>query len=78
MFFQPEADSPGALNEANTPNQSRMPVSRQESASTSQVDPILLANRLADIPNVSNSVLTPAGINSRLNSVESPPYGPDQ
>ena len=42
-----------------------------------QVDPVLLARRLADIPNVSNAILTPNAVNnsSRLNSIESPPYG---
>ena len=77
MFFSAEAeDSPGTLTTAKTPNQSVLPISRQESE-TNQVDPVILARRLADIPNVSNVILTPnaAVSNSRLNSIESPPYG---
>lgn len=80
MFYNPgpEVDSPGALDNTKTPNQSLFPVSRQESE-RNQVDPVLLANRLADIPSISNSILTPARFISGLNSaVESPPYGAAQ
>ena len=41
-----------------------------------QVDPVLLADRLENIPYVSNQILTPARLNSGATSaVESPPYG---
>ena len=56
IFFSPEADSPDGLANTKTPNQSLLPVSRQESAAN-QVDPVLLANRLSNIPNVSNFLL---------------------
>ena len=80
MFYNPgpEVDSPGALGNTKTPNQSLFPVSRQESE-RNQVDPVLLANRLANIPLISNSILTPGRLHSGLNSaVESPPYGAAQ
>ena len=44
-----------------------------------QVDPVLLADRLENIPYVSNQILTPARLNSGATSVvESPPYGAAQ
>lgn len=81
MFFNPgpELDSPGILDNSKTPNQSLFPLSRQEESIMNQVDPVLLASRLENIPAVSNQILTPARLRSGLNSaVESPPYGAAQ
>lgn len=52
MFFNsPGTESPDRIEAAKTPNQSLVPVSRQESVlNQNQVDPELLATKLADIP----------------------------
>ena len=81
MFFNPgpELDSPGGdglLDSTKTPNQSIFPLSRQEEALRNQVDPVLLANRLQNIPSVSNHILTPSRLESGVNSaIETPPDG---
>ena len=69
MFISPEEDSASSV-EAKTPNQTVGPSSRQEP--TNQVDPVLLAIRLADIPIASNSMLPAPNEQSRYNSIESP------
>lgn len=61
MFFTPGSESPGRLDDARTPTQSVMPVSRQESNQQNQVDPVLLAMRLANIPQVSSTLQSPEG-----------------
>ena len=69
MFISPEEDSASSV-EARTPNQTVGPSSRQEP--TNQVDAVLLAMRLADIPIVSNTMLPVPSDHSRYNSIESP------
>ena len=70
LFISPEEDSASSA-EARTPNQTAGPSSRQELAD--QLDPVLLAIRLADIPIVGTTMLPPmASDPSRYNSIESP------
>ena len=73
MFFnEPGAESPDRLDDAKTPNQSLYPVSRHEDQSADQVvDPFLLADKLAEIPEVGSALLAPESesirnANSRL------------
>mmetsp|Transcript_21062 Transcript_21062/g.28324 ORF Transcript_21062/g.28324 Transcript_21062/m.28324 type:complete len:93 (-) Transcript_21062:492-770(-) len=73
MFFSsPGTESPDRLYDAKTPNQSLVPVSRQESATQNQVDPVLLANKLADIPEIGSTLLPSA---AQRAAAETPPYG---
>ena len=69
LFISPEEDSASSV-EAKTPNQTAGPSSRQET--TNQLDPVLLAIRLADIPRVSTAMPPVVSDPSRYNSVESP------